>query len=111
MEQKRVLYTLTVVAAANFAANLAVGFDGALASAGAPIKGMADVDGETGVPLTVDVMGSSIATAGAAFVKDAELEVGAAGKLITKTTGIAVARSLEAATADGDKVEVLLLPK
>lgn len=111
MNQKNVLYALPVMAIASFSADLAVGFDGALASAGSAMKGIADVDGETGVMLTVDVMGTSVCTAGAAFAKDAELEVGAGGKLVTKAAGIVVARSLEAATADGDKVEVLLLPK
>lgn len=111
MNQKHVLYTLSVAAAAAFNADLAVGFDGNLAGAGLAMKGIADVDAEAGVLLTVDVMGTSVCTAGAAFAKDVELEVGAGGKLVAKTTGIVVARSLEAATGDGDKVEVLLLPK
>ena len=50
------------------------------------------------------------AITGAAFATDVGLQVGTDGKLIAATTGTPVARSLEAATADGQLVEVLLIP-
>ena len=111
MNQKHVLMTLSVMATAAFVADRAVGYDGSLASEGSAMQGIADTDAEVGDMLAVDVLGSSVCTAGAAFAKGAELQVGTAGKLITKAGGIGVARALEAAVADGDKVEVFLLPK
>jgi hypothetical protein len=49
-----------------------------------------------GTPLLIE--------AGAAFVSGATLQSDASGKAVTKTTGIGIARALEAATAAGDVV-------
>lgn len=105
------ILTLSIAAIAAITETRAVGFDGGVPAAGAAMKGLAISDAAIGEQVGVDVLGTSIATAGGAFAKGAELEVGAAGKLVAKTTGVVVARAEQAAAADGDKVEVFLLPK
>jgi len=104
------LLTLTVAAAANFSEHLAVGHDGNLAGSGLKMLGVATTDGETGVLLAVDVLGTTEGTAGAAIAAGADVQVGSAGKLITKAAGVKVGVALTAAGADGDKIEVLLTP-
>ena len=107
MTQKLSLLTLAVIAAVALEAERAVTAGGAYAAAGGNAFGMTNTKGAIGERVPTDVLGTTIGTAGAAFAKDAYLQVGTNGKLITKTTGIAVAQALQAATADGDRVEVL----
>ncbi len=102
--------TLSVVATAAHAEHLAVSMAGALSGAGAIILGITTELAVSGKQVPVVVLGTAVATAGAAVAAGAELEATAAGKLITKSTGIVVARALQAAAADGDKFEVLLTP-
>ena len=47
-------------------------------------------------------------TAGAGISALAEVEVGTAGKVVTKTSGIAIGRALDAASADGSDVFIEL---
>jgi len=103
--------TLTVVLAATIGENIAVTKAGALPGAGVRIFGVTDYGGDANDSVAVDTMGTTIGTAGAAISEDDDLEVTAAGKFITKTTGIVVAKAMQAAGADGDKLEVFLLPK
>ncbi len=59
----------------------------------------------------VTVLGVATGIAGAAIAAGAALKVTAAGKLITHTANtVVVARALEAATADGDELAVLVIP-
>lgn len=108
--QKIPLLTLSVAAAAAHPEFLAVTAAGALPGAGAKILGITTELAVSGKQVPIDVLGTTVATAGAAVALDAELEATAAGKLITATTGVVVARALQAAAADGDKFEVLLTP-
>lgn len=104
---------LTVIASASLAAHRAVNQAGAYPSAGGLAFGITRTDAASGDPTPVDVQGTSIATAGGAFSKDVALMVGSDGKLIAHdgdNEKHAVARSMEAATADGQLVEVLLTP-
>lgn len=56
-------------------------------------------------------LGTAIGTASAAISAGALVEVhSTAGKLRTKTSGVAVGRALTAAAADGDQIEVLIIP-
>jgi hypothetical protein len=104
--------TLSVAAAALVAEYRAIGKDGNYAGAGLKAFGFATENAEAvGAQLPVDVLGTTIAEVGAAVADDASLEVGATGKLITATTGIVVAKAMQAAGADGDKIEVMILPK
>jgi len=104
---------LTVMATAALANNRAVTQAGAYPAAGGLAFGLTRSDAAIGDPTPVDVQGTAIATAGAAFSKDVPLMVGTNGKLIAHDGDgdkHAVARSMEAATADGQLVEVLLVP-
>lgn len=108
---KYVLLSLSVMAAAAISADRFIGQDGNYPAPGGKAIGSATCDGVAGDLLPVDVMGVSQATAGAAFAKDVPLMVGVSGKLVAHdgaTGSIAVARSLEAATAVDQVVEVLL---
>jgi len=107
------LLTLTVLASAAVTNNRAITQAGAHTAAGGLAFGITRSDGASGDLVPVDVMGTAIAEAGAAFDKDVPLMVGTNGKLIAHDGDgdkHAVARSLEAATADGSLVEVLLVP-
>lgn len=105
------LLTLAVVLAADVGEHIAVTKAGALPAAGARIFGVLDYEGVIGDSVAADTIGTTIGTAGAAIAEDAELEVTAAGKFITKAAGIVVGKAMQAAAADGDKLEVFLLPK
>ena len=107
------ILTLTVIATAVLENNRAVNQAGAYPAAGGLAFGITRSDAAIGDPTPVDVQGTAIATAGAAFTKDVPLMVGADGKLIAHDGDgdkHAIARSMEAAAADGDLVEVLLAP-
>lgn len=110
MRQKISLLTLSIVAAGAVLADRFTTGAGVYPAAAAGARGVNQADAIAGDLMPVDVIGTTTATAGAAFAKDARLQVGVDGKVITLAAGVAVAVALEAATADGDKVEVLLLP-
>lgn len=105
--------TLTVIAAAALVNNRAVNQAGNYPAAGGLAFGITRSDAAAGDPTPVDVQGTAIATAGAAFDKDVPLMVGTDGKLVAHDGDgdkHAPARSMQAATADGQLVEVLLVP-
>ncbi len=108
MTQKISILTLAVIAAGAIEAERAVSRGGAYATAAGKIFGVTNTKGATGERVPADVLGTTIATAGGAFVDGDELEVGTSGKLVKKTAGVVVAIALQEATADGDRVEVLL---
>lgn len=110
MTQKISLLTLSVIAAGALLAERVVGRDGNYATAGGNAFGVTNTSGATGERVPVDVLGTSIATAGGIFGDDDYLQVGTSGKLVVQSTGIAVAQALQASTADGDRVEVLWIP-
>jgi hypothetical protein len=105
--------TLTIAAAGVLAACRFVTQAGAYPAAGAAAFGVTRSSAEAAGDLVpVDVQGTAIVEAGAAFAKDAALMVDASGRVVLLTVGAKspVARSMEAATALGDFVEVLLVP-
>lgn len=104
------LLTLSVVATAALTQHRAVNALGAVPAAGGRSAGFADVSGAIGERVPYGALGTTIAEAGAAFAADVALEVDAAGRVVTKGSGVAVARALEAASGAGVKVEVLLIP-
>ena len=55
-------------------------------------------------------MGTAQVEAGAAFAADIALQFDSVGRLVTRTTGVTVARSITAAAAVGDIAEALLIP-
>ena len=109
---KNPILILSVAAAALVLADRAVGQDGNYTAAGTACFGISGEDAPAiGSQISVDTLGTSVATAGGAIAKDALLEVGANGQLVTLAAGVAVARAMQAAAAAGDKLEVFLLPK
>lgn len=107
------LMTLTVIASVALVNNRAVNQAGAYPAAGGLAFGITRSDAAIGDPTPVDVHGTAIATAGAAFDKDVPLMVGTDGKVIAHDGDgdkHAIGRSLEAATEDNEEVEILLIP-
>lgn len=106
--QKKPLLTITRTAAGTISKYLAVTLAGAVAGAGVEAIGFATTDAVSGENFAVDVLGTTTALAGAAINAGAALEVGADGKVITKTTaGARVGWALFAA-GSGAPVEVLI---
>lgn len=113
MKTKISILTLTVLASAVVAANRFVNTAGAYPAAGGLPLGLTCCDGAIGDALPVDVLGTTVATAGAAIAADAPLMLGADGKVVTHDGDgdkHAIGRALEAAAADGSLLEVLLIP-
>lgn len=104
------LLTLSVVATAALAQYRAVTGTGAVPAAGARCLGFTDTAADVGQRVSVGVLGTTIAEAGAAFAADTALELDAQGRVITKTTGVTVGRAIGAASAAGQMVEILLIP-
>lgn len=105
------ILTLTVAAGGALAENRFVTQAGAYPAAAAKAFGVTRAAAlAAGELLAVDVQGTAVAEAGAAFAKDASLELDATGRVVTKTAGVGVARAMEAASAAGAFVEVLLTP-
>lgn len=103
------IFVLPVTAAAAITAGRAVTAAGAVASAAGNALGIAQTDGSTGDLVPVNVLGTAVATAGAAITAGAAVEVGSSGKVVTKSSGVTIGRALTAAAADGDQVEILLI--
>lgn len=85
---------------------------GAIASAGGNALGVADYDAEDGKPFALTALGTAVVVAGGAITEAGEVEVGADGKAVAKDSGVTVARLApgESAGADGDEIEVFLIP-
>jgi len=104
------ILVLSVLASTAVAANRFVNAVGAQVGADGYTLGVARTPAAIGEQITVDVQGTAVVVAGAAFAKGATLKVDAAGAAITwVTSGARVAVALEAATAAGQLVEVLLI--
>lgn len=104
------LLTLGIIAAATITQNQAITAGGAVASAAGNAIGFANTGGASGQRIPTTALGTAIATAGAAITAGSLVEVGTAGKVVTKSAGIAIGRALAAAAADGDQIEVLIIP-
>lgn len=109
--QKTPILTLTALAAAALAAERFITASGAYPTARQGAWGATVTAASLGSPVAVDVLGTTIATAGGAFSKDASLAVGTSGKLVAAESGdVIVARALAASTGDGARVQVFLIP-
>ncbi|EME69722.1 lipoprotein [Paramagnetospirillum caucaseum] len=109
------LYTRSVTASGAIASARCVKAGGAQATAiGEKILGIARYGVADGQAATIDVLGSALAEAGAALNLDDDLTTDAVGRVIPVTdaaTQRPLGRALSAASAAGQKVEVLLLPR
>jgi hypothetical protein len=104
------LLTLTLAAAGAVAASRFVTPGGAQAGADANTLGVSRSAAVLGEKFPVDAIGTAVVEAGAAFAAGATLKSDAAGKAIAwADAGAKVAIALQAAGADGELVEVLLV--
>ncbi len=108
------LLTLTIAAAGAVAADRFVTQGGAYAAAGGLPFGVTRTGaGAVGDLMPVDVLGTTVVEAGAAILFDKPLMVDATGRVVPHDGDgdkHAVARSMEAAAAAGDLIEILLVP-
>jgi hypothetical protein len=105
------ILTLTVAATGTIAANRFVTAAGAQAGADANTLGASRTAAVSGDKFAADVLGTATIESGAAFSAGATLKSDSSGRGITwATSGAKVALALEAASAAGQLVEVLLIP-
>jgi hypothetical protein len=110
-QQSTPLLTLTAALTGTVAAHRFVTPAGAQAGADAVTLGVARSAGVSGDKVPVDVIGTTIVESGAAISAGATLESDASGRAVTwATSGAKVGIALQAATAAGQFIEVLLLP-
>lgn len=110
-QQSISLLALTVALTGTVAANRFVTPAGAQAGADANTLGVTRHAGVSGENASVDVIGTAVVEAGAAIAAGATLKSDASGRAITwVTSGGRIAIALQAATAAGQFIEVLLLP-
>lgn len=84
---------------------------GAPAAAAGNAIGFATLPAASGARVPVAAGGTSIAIAGAAIAAGALVEVHTTvTKVVTRSAGVSIARALTAAAADGDQIEVFLIP-
>lgn len=102
--------TLSAIAATALGQHIAVTAAGAVATAAGRAAGFTDTSAASGERVPFTALGTAIVTAGGAIAVDAAVEVGTGGKVVTKSAGVTVGRALTAAAADGDKIEVLVIP-
>lgn len=104
------ILALTIAATGAVTANRFVTPAGVQAGADANAIGVSRVTAAIGEQMTVDVQGTAIVEAGAAITKGVTLKADASGRGIAwVTSGAKVAIALEAATAAGQFIEVLLM--
>jgi hypothetical protein len=101
-------FTLTVVAAADIAANAPVGYDNAPASAGEPVRGFAAHAAVAGQPLTINISGIVTAVAATHITAGQSLAVGADGDVQPVGSGQAVIGTAWTSATTGGLVQILL---
>lgn len=106
--QQPVLVTSITCGATALAPRLFCSLVGTLPAAGAWCPGVVDAATDPGQQAPVVVAGIALVTAGGAIAAGAQVEASAAGKAVTLSTGAAIGRALDAATADGDLIRILL---
>lgn len=108
--QRTPLFALTALAVAAITSNRFVGlFTGAHAAAGVKALGVAQSGAAIGEAVAVTVHGSEIVEAGGAIAVGGPVKSDANGKAIAQAgVGEILGYAVTAATADGQKIEVLL---
>lgn len=110
--QKHSILTLSVAAAGAIAAERFVTDAGAYPTAAGSALGVTCTSAAAaGEYVPVDVVGTTVVTAGGVFAKGDAIAVGTNGKAVYGyDDGFIVGRALQASTGDGDRVEILLIP-
>ncbi len=108
--QKTPSFIMTAVAAAVITGQRFVGMlTGAPCAAGVKPQGVANHDAAIGEAFSVDVMGTTIVTAGGPIAAGGAVKSDAAGKAVAQGgAGEIAGYAVTAATADGQRIEVLL---
>jgi hypothetical protein len=110
MQSNKQVLTLSMTLSGTVAQYGPVSAAGAPATAASNAIGFAPVGGVSGDIVAVIVMGTSLAVAGAAIAAGALVEVGSTpSQVVTRSAGVSIGRALNAASAAGDFVEVLIL--
>lgn len=104
------ILALTILATGAITALRFVTAAGAQTGAGGNALGVAAMDAVSGDDFTIDAAGLVTVEAGAAVTAGGLVESDALGRAINKASGVAVGRSLDAATAAGDRIRVMLIP-
>lgn len=110
-KQSQPILNLSTVAAGAIGEARFVGVDNAQAGAAANTLGVAGfaADG-AGEVIPVTALGTAVVEAGGIIAAGGPVETDANGKAVAKAAGPTVARALQAAGADGDFIEVMLIP-
>lgn len=106
--QQTPIHELTIAATGAIVARRCVGYDGAQSGAGEHIFGVAQTAGAIGDSVSCVAAGTAIVEAGGAIAVGGKVATDANGKVVAHSTGIAVGFAIEAASADGDLIEVHL---
>lgn len=110
-QQSIPILSLTLALTGTVAAARFVKADGTQSVADANTFGVARTGGVAGDKITADVLGTATVEAGAAVAANATVKSDASGRAITwAASGAKVGMALEAATAAGQMIEVLLIP-
>lgn len=106
------LLNLSLTSTAAIAQYQPVLASGAVTTAAGNAVGFSQVTvAASGTLYPATVLGTSKAIAGAAITAGALVEVHTTvTKVVTKSSGVAIGRALTAAAADGDEIEVLIIP-
>ena len=96
----------TVLAQVALAKRRFVGFDGALAAAGAKALGVVEIATDAGSQAPVNLNGVLLVEAGAAIAAKAAVEVDALGRVVTQSTGVINGYTMDAAVQAGDIIRV-----
>ncbi len=102
-----ILLTVTAKAVAAIAnTRRFIGFDGAIAAAGAKALGTNPVTAAAGEAFPVDATGVVLVEAGAAVAVGAQVQADASGRAITLAGGVPNGWAMDAAAAAGDVIRI-----
>ena len=110
MTQSITLLSLPVLATAELSPERFITAAGTYAAPGGNALGTTRTQTLVDELTPVAVIGTAVVTAAGPLAIDDRIQVGADGKATVLAGGTAVAVALQAASADGDRIEVLLLP-
>jgi hypothetical protein len=79
-------------------------------AAGERALGVADHAATAGQNFPINVLGTAVVEAGAAFAAGVEVQSDAQGRAILKAAGATLGRALQPSAGAGSKVEILLIP-
>lgn len=104
------VFTHTFTATADLKAGRLFAATGAYPSAAGNALGVLTADAAKGALVAVDLLGTSRVTAGDAITAGAWVQAGDEGKVVPHAGGKAVGLAMTAASADGEQIEMLILP-